>query len=123
MVETIYPDTERVLMTYTPTGQIETMTDQANKLTRFEYNERDRLTAVVDALDQRIEYGYDATNNLTKILDANLHLTQHEYDARNRRNKTTLPLNQMMTMTYDKVGNPKTMTDSMVMSSPMTMIH
>ncbi len=79
--------------------------------THFEYDERNRNTAVIDAIGQRTSYSYDIIGNLTSIKDANLHTTSYEYDALNRRTATIIPLGQRSTTSYNAIGNVTSSTD------------
>jgi RHS repeat-associated protein len=57
------------------------------------------------------EYGYNEQGQLIYQEDALDRRTYYEYDSLGRRSATILPLTQRSTMTYDTVGNLKTMTD------------
>ncbi len=110
-----------------------------NQVTRYEYDELNKLTAVTDALGGRYTYVYDAARNLVVKQDANANLTTYEYDVLNLRraehqhldaharlgagNRNTVPLEELGatpegevgTLTwkweYDANGNVESQTD------------
>ena len=74
---------------YDDLGRVVSATDAANQTTSFEYDALSRMTALVDAIGQRYRFNYDAVGQLRKM-----HRGQ-----------------DVMSFTYDPVGNRKTRTD------------
>ena len=105
MLKTIYADNSTTASTYDSSGQLTARTDQAGRVTRYEYDQLGRLLAVIDALAQRTEYRYNEAGNLISQRDANGHVTRYEYDGLGRRIATLLPLGQRSTSEYNAVGN------------------
>ena len=98
---------------YDELGRRVSETDQAGKTTTFEYDALGRLTAVIDALDQRTTYTYDELGNRLTQTDANSHTTSFEYDTLGRQTARILPDGSREEMTYDPAGNLETRTDFM----------
>ena len=74
---------------YDDSNRVTSSTDAANQTTQFEYDALSRMTALVDALNQRYRFNYDPIGRLRKM-----HRGQ-----------------DVMSFTYDAVGNRKTRTD------------
>lgn len=111
LIETQFSDGTSTQEVFDSLGRRVTSIDQNGVATSYEYNELDRLTAVVQPLDVPIEtvlrtvYGYDERGNFTTQTDANGNTTQYQYDLLSRRIGTTLPPGQQSTTVYDAVGN------------------
>ncbi|AFY71953.1 RHS repeat-associated core domain protein (plasmid) [Thalassoporum mexicanum PCC 7367] len=109
--------------TYTPAGQIDTMTDQLGRVTDNDYDSFGNLTRITYAKgtsdEASQEFKYDAAGNQTEVKDENGNITRYDYDDLNRLIKITEsdpdgegPLNSpITTYTYDEHGNEITMTD------------
>lgn len=56
--------------------------------TKYEYNKRNELTAIVDPEGRRESYSYDVYGNLIKTVDKNRNIINNSYDKQNRLIKT-----------------------------------
>jgi YD repeat-containing protein len=75
-------------MTYDEMGNLLSLTDAANNVTTYSYDELDRLateTITVDSTDLTRTYGYDAASNLTSLTDRNGREHSYDYDELNRQ--------------------------------------
>ncbi|QSB02663.1 RHS repeat protein [Methylomonas sp. EFPC1] len=63
------------------------LTDPRGKVTKYTYDEQNRLTQVQDALTHIAETLYDSVGNRICSIDANQHYTFFNYDALNRLTK------------------------------------
>jgi len=88
-------------------------TEDANgNATSYDYNAFNQRTFEHRPLGQTLEKRYDTHGNLTHEIDAEgQDITEHRYDVLNRLEKTTDPLLKERSVTYDQVGNQKTVTD------------
>ena len=80
----------------------------------YEYDDANRLVAVVDPLQHRTEYEYDGNSNRTVQLDANLHATVFAFDELNRLTWKTYPGGapaDVETYGYDENGNRTSLID------------
>jgi YD repeat-containing protein len=99
------------------------MTDAEGVATRYEYDDTNRLTAVVEnyrpgfASDSetnvRTEYSHDPNGSRLTILDANGHTTGFEYDPLSRMVEQRDALDNTTVYSYDLVGNRVSLTDAM----------
>jgi RHS repeat-associated protein len=81
-----------------------------------EYDERNRLTRVVDALGGETRYSYDLLGNLTAMTDAAGRRTRYRYDDLGRLLEEIDPLvespaDKTVTYSYDEAGNLLTRTN------------
>jgi YD repeat-containing protein len=60
--------------------------------TRYEYDQRDRLTVATTPLGNSTLFGYDGRNNRTQVTDANGHTTTQSFDALGRVSSTRTEL-------------------------------
>src|SRR5205823_5204516 len=83
---------------YDALGRRTQETDQANVVTRYDYDALGRLTTVTSAYntpDQTVTtYKYDEVGNMTQQIDAEQRTTRFDYDRLGRRVVRTLPGNQ-----------------------------
>ena len=74
--------------TYTPSGQIDTVTDPLGRIMDYDYDPLGRLERVTSAVgtdDEGIQqFEYDAAGNVTASIDENNNRTEYQYDAMNR---------------------------------------
>ena len=126
---TVIPDDLAPLTTHytytsdTPDPEIESVTDPMNRVTRYRYDERARLTqvtrpdastlsydyldgsnaiAATDALGNRTTYTYDAVNRLIQVRRADFTSAQYAYDGFGNLLHTTDPRGLVTTHTYDE---------------------
>ncbi|MCB9940713.1 MAG: hypothetical protein H6823_20945 [Planctomycetaceae bacterium] len=111
-------------MTYTASGQIDTMTDPLGRVTDYDYDARGNLVKVTMAKGTAVEavqqFELDAAGNVTAIIDANGHRSTFEYDSLNRRTKMTGPdpdgagplVAPVTSFVYDAIGNVTSLTDA-----------
>jgi RHS repeat-associated protein len=89
------------LISYDPQGSIETTTDPAGKITRFEHDLLGHVTAVVDPLGRRSTMQYDERYRLISTTDPAQNITNYEYDANGNRTAIVNPLTKRWTYAYD----------------------
>jgi RHS repeat-associated protein len=115
---------------YLPTGLVSRVTQPDGSFVRYEYDAAHRLTAVIDALDNRIDYTLDAAGNRTheqvrgsdgalvreqrrvydtlgrleQQLDAQGRATRHGYDPMGRPTSLIDPLDTESRSDYDPLG-------------------
>jgi len=119
IVETKFVDGTSTTSTYDGLGRRVASTDQERKLTYYEYDSFDRITKVIQFLNQdstnlleiRTEYGYDELGRLIWQEDTNDRRTLYEYDKASRRTVVELPGGQSSSTSYDAVGNIVSYTD------------
>ena len=71
-----------------------------NQVVWYEYNGDNKISAVRDCGNRRVEYTY-TNGNLTKIKDVLGNNTLHEYDANERLTKTTDAAGRQTIVAYD----------------------
>jgi RHS repeat-associated protein len=114
--KTIFPDQTYRETTYDVLGRRRVERDQADKLTKFDYDCLGRLTSVTrrnEGLDLVTHYEYDEVGNRVLYRDANGRETRFEYDKVGRETARTLPDGKAETRTYWPTGSVKTRTDFM----------
>lgn len=115
--------------------------DAKGGATRYVYEELDRKTTIMDALDhitvhyhdpllrltKEIDargmvalYEYDDRGNRTKVTDKNGNVTQYGYDADGNVTSKTDALDNVTTITYDSSNNPQTRTDALGRTTTFT---
>ena len=103
------PDNESVSYTYTPDGDLESVTDQRGKVSAYEYGEGHRLASIDDpgpGVWQQL--GYDpVTGRLVSVTDAAGNTTSLSVDAGTRTEVVTSPDGREIVATsFDERGNP-----------------
>ncbi|MEU5874753.1 RHS repeat-associated core domain-containing protein [Glycomyces sp. NPDC047369] len=88
-------EAQKTMYTYTPAGNLASVTDFDANVWSFTYDQRGRKIKSVDPDTGKTEYGYDAVGNLTTALDNRGQTLTTVYDALNR-----------VTATWDGPSNP-----------------
>jgi RHS repeat-associated protein len=105
-----YYDLTSVSYSYTPTGELSSMTDSYG-INNYTYAYPARLTSVTYPDGHAINYSYDAAGNRTGIASPS-GSTTYAFDALNRLVKVTDPDSGETAYAYDAVGNPIQLTYS-----------
>ncbi len=90
---------------YNAVGSRIAITDTLERVSRSEYDALNRVSAQVDALNQRTGYTYDALGNRLTTTDPLSHTTSLNYDTLNRVITTTQPLTTVTVVGYDALSN------------------
>jgi RHS repeat-associated protein len=120
---------QTVKMTYDVLNNLKTYTNPLNKITTYNYNKNDLLSAVIDANTKTTSYqyderglifkeidamtpvagvtqsDYDLNGNLIKLTDAKTNPTAYAYDGFDRVIKKTYANNSFVQYAYDKNSN------------------
>ena len=108
LVTKTLPGGNAVSYTYTPTGQVETVTDVRGP-TRYTFDLRDRLTKVEHPEGWVVEYGYDEAGNRTSVSTRwpgeVPRVTSYTHDGAGRIVTVTGPGGELTTFGYDAAGN------------------
>jgi YD repeat-containing protein len=94
--------------TYDYVGNVITITDPKNAVTRFQYDKLNRLVKVIDPLNQNTDYTYTALGNLREIKQydgGQTFTTTKVYDELGRLKQTIDPSNQSDLLTYNAAGD------------------
>ena len=125
--------------TYTPLGEIETITDPLSHTTTFGYDSRGALTSITDPLTHQvtvvpdaagrpssvtdfagtIQVGY-AAGDLVSLTDALGHMTQRFVDAGGRETARTNALGQTAQAEYDAFNQALRLTDALGADTALT---
>lgn len=97
--------TRTISYTYSPRGNISTITSARNKTTFYEYDILDRLTKVTHPNGAVENYTYDNSGNMTKIVTPITTEHNFTYDNLDKRKSMQSPLNKLTSYTYN--GNRK----------------
>jgi len=98
-----YPGGPKVSYTYDANGNRLTMTD-ANGVTKYVYDEQNRLTKVTDAFGNAVAYGYDPAGRLQQLLYPGNKLVTYTRDAAGRLKDLADWLNQVTHYSRDPTG-------------------
>ncbi|MBN1662328.1 MAG: C40 family peptidase [Deltaproteobacteria bacterium] len=86
-------------------------TDPLGRTTRYTYDLKRNLTAVIAHDGSTTSYAYDANNNITSVTDPLGKITTYTYNALNLVTSITDPLNHTTQYGYDANGNLTTITE------------
>lgn len=113
--KTIFPDGTFATVKYNNLGQKIEETDAAGLVTKFEYDQAERLTAVVktevNGEVPRWEYTYNQYGQRTSIKDPKGNVTNFTYDYAGRQLSRTLPMGQKETAEFNRYGQLAKQTD------------
>ena len=94
---------------YDRAGNVSSMTDPEQNMSKYNYDLFNRLTVVIQSMDQTDDtatiYGYDSHGNLNSVTDAANHQTTYEYDDLGRVVTVESPDTGTTRYTYDEAGN------------------
>lgn len=108
------PQNVMTTYTYDAVGNRIKITDGRGKETTFTYDTLYRLETETDAEGHETQYTYDAANRKVTLTDANEHSTQFDYDALDRLETIQYLYDAtQVEFEYDAIGNRKTMTDTL----------
>jgi RHS repeat-associated protein len=113
IIESKNAESDVVSYTYDQNGNRDSVTDENNQTTRYEYNERDLLTKVISPLDYvDKEYTYDKVDNVIQTKDGEGHITRYGYDELNRLRTVTDAMGFVTEYEYDDNSNVTVMRDA-----------
>ncbi len=102
-----YDDGSFVALTYTPTGQRAVVTD-ARGVTRYSYDNRERLISLTAPEGWTMRYGWDTTSNRTTVTadlgEQGSFTTAYTFDAKGRMATVTDPQGGVYTYDHDAAG-------------------
>jgi RHS repeat-associated protein len=105
--------TDATTMTYYPNGDLETVTDAAGNVTRYEdYDGHGRARRAVDANGLVTTMSFDTQGRL-KTMTAGGELTQYDYDGPGNVEKFTLPDGSFLHFTYNDAQQITSVEDSL----------
>lgn len=90
---------------YNDRDRISRIVDGAGRETQYRYDEQGNLTKVIDGNGQETVYRYDALNRPYEMTDRALGVTQFGYDALDQLRSVTDPINNMTTYDIDGLGD------------------
>jgi len=91
--------------TYDAGGNIQTVTDAAERTTIYDHDVFNRLRAVTQPGDVVTGYAYDGHHSLAEVTDAEGNVTSYVYDDLGWLVSTTSPDTGTTSYTYDEAGN------------------
>lgn len=108
------PDGTELLYTYTPTGEVASVTDEGapgGRTTAFQVDARGLTTGVTRADGEQIANVYDVHGDLVSTTDAAGGVTTFGYDGRGNLTSSTDPLGRTTTFGYDTANRLVSATD------------
>jgi RHS repeat-associated protein len=102
----IEPGGNSTTNTFDLRGNLLSIRDAKNHVTRRSYDPYDRLASVLSPLNKLTLFRYDAAGNRIGRTDANGNSTTYLYDRLNRVFKIIYWTGQFVTYSFDKNGNP-----------------
>ncbi|MFC7617232.1 type IV secretion protein Rhs [Actinokineospora soli] len=100
-------DFDTTRYTYTPTGNLETLTDPADAVWRYEYDLRGRRTKADDPDSGVTTTAYDAASRIAKVTDARGSAVTYGYDSLGRRTTASKGTAKFAEWTYDTATKGK----------------
>jgi RHS repeat-associated protein len=97
---------------YTPSGQLESVTNAAGETTTFTYNGFGDLVSVEDPLGNTSTYGHDEFGRRATVTDGLNRTTALSYDTTGNVVRVTAPDGTHMDFAYDGGGRRKSSTDA-----------
>ncbi|MCP4403323.1 MAG: RHS repeat protein, partial [bacterium] len=90
---------------YDSWGNLESLTDAAGQITRFDYGNAGKLLHEIRPLNQQTSFSYDPQGRLESITDAKAQSTGYGYDAQSRLGTIDYADGRSVTLSYDADGN------------------
>ena len=110
LVAVHYVNGETVTMSYGPTGELATVTENGRSLA-FTYA-GSHISEVTDPLGRSVAYGYDSAGDLTSVTDASHETWAFTYFADHRLESATDPSGLLTSASYDARGRVIRETDA-----------
>lgn len=111
VVEQIDPDGNVRRLDYSVPGQT-TYTDNEGRVSVFHFDDRRRVTKIVDAAGAQVEYAFDDEYQVTKHVDENGGVTTYGYDDRGNVTSAAQPDGSVVKYTYTPTGELASRTDA-----------
>ncbi|MBM9606758.1 RHS repeat protein, partial [Desulfopila inferna] len=99
-----FPGNRETFYQYDAKGRLIAQQDANGNITAREYDELDRVTAVIDAEGYATENLYDTVGNLIRVTDANGNAQYFAYDEMDRRIESMDALGKTTTFIYSPTG-------------------
>jgi RHS repeat-associated protein len=112
-VDITYPNLDKITYKYNIRRLLESVTDERNKVTAYEFDPQYRLTKITDPLGHFKQFGYDLMSNMTSYTDPLGKVTNHAFDDFNRLKQIDYPAAEAGAtpltekFEYDKTGRIK----------------
>lgn len=84
------PDMSEIEYSYDDLNQVESVTDESGRITRYAYT-NERLSSVTDAADNSVFYRYDAAGNKKSVTNSRDNFILYDYDYNGAITKKTTP--------------------------------
>jgi RHS repeat-associated protein len=97
--------------THDGVGNLVSVVDPLGHQTRYEYDDLNQLTKIIDARASETQFAYDAVGNLLSLTDPVGNTTTYLYDALDRVTRETNQLGLSRWYAYDAAGNLGWLTD------------
>lgn len=97
-------------LTYTPYGQVATITDPQGQVMRFGYDGTGRTNSIQDARGLTTQYAYDGLGNLIRTESPDAGITRFTFDAAGRQLSLTRANGALVEFEYDRVNRPTRVT-------------
>ena len=141
LTQTTDAESHQTALAYDAAGNVVSLTDPELRETRFQFDDLNRLTKLIDATNAAPDptcatagvtcFAYDAAGNLMDVSDGNGNLTSFDYDSRERPIERVDPLGLPDTFAYYlldrmtrrtnrsvRTANPTTKTPSIRIATP-----
>ncbi|MEV5605715.1 FG-GAP-like repeat-containing protein [Streptomyces sp. NPDC052299] len=96
---------------YDSSANVSKITDPEGKVTRYTYNENQRLTGIQKPASGQFEYAYDSSENVTKYTDPQLRETTYTYNGGGLLDSIVDGLSNSTKFTYTTRGQLESVTD------------
>jgi RHS repeat-associated protein len=98
-------ENETSTFTYTPRGQLETVTDPLSRVTRFTYDVNGNLTNSTNTANETVTRIYDSANRMVELADSLNRKTRFTYDNLDRVTEVRDAANGLTKLAYDANDN------------------